>query len=127
MVRQKFKLRLVVGLLVSVFAVSLGFNVQAANNRAKPQTKTSAKSANKVKSAAKASGKKVASKVSKKGRANQVATKGVRQDRVATKAGKSSLQSRQAASRKSRRDAGVNLARGSSRALIRLAAAIASR
>lgn len=66
MVRQKFKLRLVVGLLVSVFAVSLGFNVQAANNRAKPQTKTSAKSANKVKSAAKASGKKVASKVSKK-------------------------------------------------------------
>lgn len=115
MVRQKFKLRLVVGLLVSVFAVSLGFNVQAANNRAKPQTKTSAKSANKVKSAAKASGKKVASKVSKKGRANQVATKGVRQDRVATKAGKSSLQSRQAASRKSRRDAGVNLARGSSR------------
>lgn len=118
MVRQKFKLRLVVGLLVSVFAVSLGFNVQAANNRAKPQTKTSAKSSNKVKSAAKTSGKKIASKVSKvskKGRANQVATKGVRQDRVAMKASKSSLQSRQAASRKSRRDAGVNLARGSSR------------
>jgi len=117
-VRQKFKLRLVVGLFVSVFALSLGFNVQAANDRAKPQTKTSAKSANKVKSAAKASGKKVASKVSKvskKGRANQVAAKGARQARTAMKAGKSSLQSRQAASRKSRRDSGSNLARGSSR------------
>ncbi|HRH29139.1 MAG TPA: serine hydrolase [Aquabacterium sp.] len=117
MVRQKFKLRLVVGLLVSMFAVSLGFNAQAAGSRANPQTKTSAKSVTKGKSAAKASGKKVASKASKKGRANQVATKGTRQARTAMKAGsKSSLQSRQASSRKSRRDAGVSQARGSSRA-----------